>query len=106
LVGIDVSWWVIGVVIGVLPVSVTGITWGETVVRLFRVVWSISLDETTEVASANQFFFFVLKCLALIHGVAVILVILAVLGHICIGGIQGFAWLWNEARLECFIEKL
>jgi len=77
---------------------------GGAVVGLSGVGWSISFDESTKVADAVQFFYFVLKRLAFIYGVAVVVVILVVYGHICIGGIQGFAWWWDKVCLERFVE--
>jgi len=93
------------VVIGVLPVSVVGFTWGEAVVGLSTVGWSISFDEAAEVIGVDPFFYVVLKRLAFVCCVVVISVVLAVFGHICIHGIQGFTWWWDEVRMECFIEK-
>jgi len=76
---------VVYAVIGVLSIIVTGITWGEAVFGLSGVGWSISFEETSEVANMDQFFDFVLKCHALIYVMAVVLVIFAILGHIGIG---------------------
>ena len=66
---------------------------------------SIFSDKIAEVADANQFFYFILKCLAFIGGVTIIFVIFAVLGHVSIGGFQGFAWWWDEIGLERFVEE-
>jgi len=68
--------------------------------------WSIFSDKTTEVAGANQFFYFILKRLAFIGVVAIVSMIFAVLGHISVGGVQGFSWWWDEVGLQCFVEKI
>jgi len=62
------------------------------VIGLSRMRWSIFFDKKAEVAGTNQFFYFILERLAFIGGVVVVSMIFAVLGHIGIGGIQGFSW--------------
>ena len=83
----------------------TSVVWGA-VVGLLEMRRSIFSDKTVEVASSNQFFYFILKRLAFIGGVAIIFVIFAVLGHFSIGGFQGFAWWWDEIGLERFVKEV
>jgi len=48
----------------------------------------IFADKAAEVASANQFFNFILKRFALICSVAIVSVVVTVLSHVCIGGLD------------------
>jgi len=61
----------------------------------YRIVWmkrSIFSNKMTKVADADQCFYFILKRIAFIGGVAIVFVIFTVLGHISVGEVQGFAW--------------
>jgi len=77
-------------VISVWSISVTGIARGVVVIGLFGMRWSIFSEKMAEVAAMNQFFYFILKRLAFIDGVAIVSVIFAVLGHIDVGGFKVF----------------
>jgi len=67
---------------------------GVLVIGLSGMRRSTFSDKTREVAGADQFFYFILKRLPLIGGVAIVSMIFIVLGHIIVGGVQGFAWWW------------
>ena len=90
MVDVSVGWLMVWVVIGVWSIRVTGIVWGVAVIGLSRMRWSIFSDKTAAVVGANQFFYFILKRLVFIGGVAIILVIFAILGHISVRGFKGF----------------
>jgi len=56
----------------------------------------ISTDETAKVTSTDQFFYFILECFAVFCGVAMIVVVAAILGHISIRRSGCLAW-WRDA---------
>jgi len=47
----------------------------------------ISANETTKVASTDQFFYFILECYAFFCSVAMVAVVAAIFGHISVGGV-------------------
>jgi len=63
------------------------------------------MDKVAEVASANQFFDFVLERLAFVYSVVVVFVIAVVLGHVYIGGVGCFTRWWDEIIMESFVGK-
>jgi len=50
----------------------------------------VSIDEATEMADLNQFFYFILECFAFVRGMAIVFVVAAVLGHVCVGRVGCF----------------
>jgi len=52
----------------------------------------VSMDEATEVASTNQFFYFILECFAFVCSVAMVAVVTAIFGHVGVGGCGCLAW--------------
>ena len=59
----------------------------------------IPADETTKVASTDQFFYFILECFAVFCGMVMIVVVTAILGHIGIRRSGGLAWWRDEVSL-------
>ena len=55
----------------------------------------VSMDEATEVASTNQFFYFILECFAFVCSVAMVAVVTAIFGHVGVGGCSCLAW-WRD----------
>ena len=79
---------------------------GVAIIELLWMRRSISMDKATEMASANQFYDFILEHFAFVGGVAIISVVPTILGHVSIEGVQGFTWWWDEVGLERFVEKV
>jgi len=55
----------------------------------------ISTDETTKMASTDQFFCFILECFAFFCSVAMVVVVAAIFGHISVGRCGCLAW-WRD----------
>jgi len=60
----------------------TGVMWSASVVGSRGMV--ISTDETAEVTSTDQFFYFILECFAFFCSVAMVAVVAAIFGHISV----------------------
>ena len=56
-----------------------------SMIRSWRVV--VFLDEAAKMVSTNQFFNLVLECFANVCGMAIVMVIVAVFGHVDVGRI-------------------
>jgi len=52
----------------------------------------ISTDEAAKVTSTDQFFYFILECFAVFCSVAMVAMVSAILGHICIRGSSCLSW--------------
>jgi len=79
---------------------------GVEVVRLPRMRRSIFSDKMTKMAGANQFFYFILKLLTFVGGVAIVYMIFDVLGHVSIGGFKvlrggGMRSAWSASSRRC-----
>jgi len=59
----------------------------------------ISMDEAAKVTSTDQFFYLILESFAIFYSVAIITVVAAILGHICIRRSGCLAWWRNEVSL-------
>jgi len=87
--------WRVSIVTGVMwRVSVvTGVMWSASVVESRGMV--ISTDETAEVTSTDQFFYFILECFAFFCSVAMVAVVAAIFGHISVRRCCCLAW-WRD----------
>jgi len=65
----------------------------------------VSTDEAAEVTSTNQFFNFILECLAVFCSVAMVAVVTTIFGHISIGGSGHLAWWWDKVNLQGLIKE-
>ena len=65
----------------------------------------VSADEAGEMADTNQFFYFILECLAFVCGMTIVSVVAAVLGHVCVGRVGCFTRWWDEVDMEGFVHK-
>ena len=70
------------------------------VVRSWRMWVVVSADEAAEMASTNQFFNLFLECFAFVCGMAVVMVIATIFGHVGVGRIGRFARWWDEVGLK------
>jgi len=69
-------------------------------------MWAfVSVDEATEMADTNKFFYFFLECLAFVCGMAIVSVVAVVLGHVRIGRVRCFTRWWDEVSMEGFVKK-
>ena len=59
----------------------------------------ISADKVVKVTNTHQFFNFILECFAVLCSVAMVVVIVAIFGHISIGGSGRLAWWQDEVSL-------
>ena len=66
-------------------------------------VGSVPMDKATEMADANQFFDFILERFAFVCSVAIIFIVLAVLGHVGIGGVRCFTRWRDEIGMKGFV---
>ena len=88
MVDVGVGWLMVCTVIGVRLITMASVAWRVAVIGLSGMRWFIFSDKAAEVVGANQFFYFILKRLAFIGGVAIIFVIFVILGHINVGGFK------------------
>jgi len=65
----------------------------------------VSTDEAAEMANTNQFFYIILECIAFVGGVAIVSMVSAVLGHVCIGRVRCFTKGLDEVGMEGFVKK-
>ena len=60
---------------------------------------AIFADKAAEMASTNQFFYFILDCFTFLCDMTVVSVIATVFSHVRIGGSGRLAWRWDEVGL-------
>jgi len=79
------------------------VVWGASVVRSRGVTGSRgminSTNEAEKMTSTDQFFYFILECFVVFCSVAMVAVVTAILGHICIKGSGCLTWWQNEVSL-------
>jgi len=65
----------------------------------------VAADEVAEMVGTNEFFYFILECLAFVCGVAIVSVVAVVLGHVYVGRVGCFTRWWDEVGMEGFVKK-